>query len=541
MRFLFTLNAYFFAIMIVQVTIGKSPGSDEINIIPEPQHVELLGGTIQFSNLTVTLKNQSLSQIKRYVENDLDQTFKIISKNENEKSKKILILELVDAFEHQEAYSLSVSSEEIKIKASDPHGVFNGIQSLVQLLYAGKAASGGYELKKCKIIDEPRFAWRGFMLDESRHFYGKEKVKQTLDLMALHKLNIFHWHLTDAPGWRIEINKYPKLTEIGSKGNQSNPTASAAFYTQEEIREIVAYAAARFIQIVPEIDMPGHLSAAMLAYPEYSGGGTKRYPNFTINPGKEGTYRFLTDILKEVSLLFPAPYIHIGGDEVSFGNQQWAKDSHVIKLQKQNDLKNSKEVENYFLNRMYDTIVSMNKTFVGWDEVATAQVEKKNSLVMWWRHDKVDLLHEIIKVDYNVVLCPRIPMYLDFDQDASNKYGRRWKGEFCDLEKIYKFPDALDIDMVSTKILGIQGNLWTNRISSEESYDYMTWPRLSAMAEAAWTIQKQKDFNQFLKKLKEIHRVYDAFGLYYFDYFNPQKHGEPEGSGPQRWQKNHLN
>ena len=518
----------------------KTFGGSEINIIPEPMEIEILDGSIQFDKLTITTNDQSLHPIKSYIEHQLFNKFHITFARGAQLTEQNLMLEISDEVANEEGYVLSINSNNIRIKASDPHGIFNGVQSLLQLLYAGKTDSDGYELAQCKISDEPRFVWRGFMLDESRHFYGKEKVKQTLDLMALHKLNVFHWHLTDAPGWRIEIKKYPKLTEIGAKGNQSDPKAPMAFYSQEDIKEIVVYAAERYIQVIPEIDMPGHLSAAMLAYPEYSGGGTKRYPNFTINPGKEETYQFLTDILMEVSGLFSAPYIHIGGDEVSFGNKQWATDPHVKKLQEQNNLVSLKEVEYYFINRMYDTIVSMNKVFMGWDEVTFAKIEKENSAVMWWRHDKEELLHELIKDDYNIILCPRIPMYLDFDQKKSHQYGRKWGGDFCELDNVYGFPDGLDINIADSRIMGIQGNLWTNRISSENSFDFMTWPRLTAIAESAWTNPEQKNFDQFLLKLNGMHQIYDDFDLFYFDYFNPQRRQEPEGSGPQRWQENHV-
>lgn len=530
----------FTIVFIIHVSLGISFGKNEINIIPEPKSIEILDGSIQFDKLMITYDNNSLLELKSYLEKLLWDQFKISTITERQGEGKRLLLELASGFIQEEAYALKVSTENIKIIASDPHGVFNGIQSFIQLLYAGKSPTGIYEIKQCRINDAPRFDWRGFMLDESRHFYGKEKVKQTLDLMALHKLNIFHWHLTDAPGWRIEIKKYPKLIEIGSVGNQTDPNAPATYYTQQEIEEIVAYAAERYIQVIPEIDMPGHLSAAMLAYPVYSGGGTKRYPNFTINPGKEESYQFLTDILKEISILFPAPYIHIGGDEVSFGNKEWSTDTHVIQLKKDNNLTDLKSVEHYFIRRMYDSVVSLNKKFVGWDEIANTKVGVEESVVMWWRHKHQDVLMNLIQHDYNIILCPRIPMYLDFDQDESHKFGRRWQGEYCDLEKVYKFPDELNINIENAKIQGIQGNLWTNRISSEQSFDFMTWPRLTAIAEAGWTKQEQKDYTYFLQKLKGMMQVYDAYGLYYFDYFNPSTRDEPDGSGPPRWQENHL-
>lgn len=531
------INYVFLSVILVYFS-NLAYGQNRISVIPQPNQIKFIHGSTSLDQIAISINDNSLRQIKDELEVKLVNKYKLTVKDPQ--ATKNILLQLIDEDWMEEAYELVIAEEEISIKASDPHGVFNGVQTLLQMVYNESKSSSSIKLPLCKINDQPRFSWRGFMLDESRHFYGKEKVMQTLDLMALHKLNVFHWHLTDAPGWRIEIKKYPKLTEVGAKGNQSNPTAPTTFYTQREIKELVAYAAERYIQIIPEIDMPGHLSAAMLAYPEYSGGGTKRHPNFTINPGKEETYQFLTDILREVSELFPAPYIHIGGDEVSFGNKQWATDSHVLKLQKENDLADLKEVENYFIRRMYDSVVSLNKKFVGWDEIANVQVGTDQSVVMWWRHKHTDILDHLIQKNYKIVLCPRIPMYLDFVQDSAHQYGRRWAGEFCDLEKVYKFPDGLSINMEDSKIQGIQGNLWTDRISSENSFDFMTWPRLTAIAEAAWINGKQKDFDQFLQKLKEMRQVYDDFGLYYYDYFNPHKREEPEGSGPQRWQENHV-
>ncbi len=244
------------------------------------------------------------------------------------------------------------------------------------------------------------------MLDESRHFFGEEKVKQLLDIMAFHKLNIFHWHLTDVPGWRIEIRKYPKLTAIGGTGNHNDPQAPAKYYTQEQIREIVKYAGERYIQIVPEIDMPGHAGASNRAYPEFSGGGSKAYPEFTFNPGKEETYSYLTDILKEVTELFPSPYIHLGGDEVNFGNQQWNTNKQVKALMKKNNLPDLKAVEQYFIRRMADTIKSLNKTAIGWDEIIDSKINPEDVIVMWWRHDKPGQLKSALENNYKVVLCP---------------------------------------------------------------------------------------------------------------------------------------
>ena len=224
---------------------------------------------------------------------------------------------------------------------------------------------------------------------------------------------------------------------------------------------------------------------------------------------------------------------------MSFGNKHWGEDADIVALRTANDLEDFGAVEHYFINRMYDTVTNLGKTFIGWDEVTHAKVNNEESVVMWWRHDKRELIDEILNMDYQTVLCPRIPMYLDFVQDSVHKYGRRWKGEFCDLEKVYRFPDDMGIDAESEKIMGIQANLWTNRISSEQSFDYLTWPRLSAVAEAAWTGRERKDFRKFKKKLKGMHALYDQYELYYFDFFQPNRRAEPLGSGPQKWQLRH--
>lgn len=213
-----------------------------------------------------------------------------------------------------EAYTLVVEPNSILLQASSEAGLFYAKEALLQLSRFGKG-----NVRACKIQDQPRYGWRGFMLDESRHFFGKEKVKQYLDIMASLRLNVFHWHLTDEPGWRIEIKRYPKLTTEGAVGNWHDPKAPATFYTQEEIKEIVAYAADRHIMVVPEFDMPGHATAVCRSYPEISGGGEGKWQHFTFHPCKEETFEFISNVLDEIVALFPSPYIHIGGDEVHYG------------------------------------------------------------------------------------------------------------------------------------------------------------------------------------------------------------------------------
>ena len=313
------------------------------------------------------------------------------------------------------------------------------------------------------------------MLDESRYFFGMEKVKQLLDHMAYYKLNTFHWHLTDAPGWRIEINGFPKLATVGGIGNQSDPNAPATYNTQEQIKEIVSYASERMITVIPEIDMPGHATAANRAYPEHSGGGSEKYPDFTFHPAKETTYTYLSQILREVDVLFPSNMIHLGGDEVSFGNQMWPKDPKVLDLVKKEGLNGMKGVEDYFFERMADTLFNINNKVLAWDEMAGANLPKDKTIIFWWRHDKKEQLSLSPQNGYPTVICPRIPFYFDFLQQEDHKYGRKWAGAFAPLAAVYDF----EVNYLGVKpeerslILGIQANLWTETVDNEQRFDFL--------------------------------------------------------------------
>lgn len=421
------------------------------------------------------------------------------------------------------SYALRMNKNLITITAGDDEGLQNGIMSLMQL---ASSASSGYV--KCWDIDDyPLYGWRGVMLDESRHFYGKEKVKMILDWMTFYKLNKFHWHLTDQHGWRIEIKNYPLLTYVGGIGSYTVPYAAPTYYTQEEIKEIVAYAAERNIEVIPEIDMPGHATAANRAYPEFSGGGSKNYPEFTFNPGYEGTYKYLTDILREVNVLFPSEMIHLGGDEVSFGNQMWGENPGIQKLMKDHNLKTLVDVEDYFMQRMADSLFNMNNKLLAWDEMASANFPIDKTIIFWWRHDKKDVLQTALDKNYNVVLCPRIPFYLDFDQDKSHKKGRKWKGEFSSLDLLYNFKSE---DVLAPKhqkqVLGVQANIWTEHIGTNQRLDYMLFPRISALAEAAWG--ENNDYNDYLKRLEPHLKMYEADGIYFFNPLNVNEYSEPK-------------
>lgn len=521
MRRFLSVITLLLAIVSVKAEETKCP------IIPLPNKIEMHTGkltlhkelSVSFSdknlNSLVDLFGQSVARfsdtpwvIRKNKSNSLIQLF--IDPNTNFKS---------------EEYLLEVLPSGIKLSASGQNGLFNGMQSLIQLIIFSEKNKEKVILNCCTIHDQPRYGWRGLMLDESRHFFGKEKVKQLLDYMALHKMNKFHWHLTDQPGWRIEIKKYPKLTTVGGLGNYDDPNAKASYYTQSEIAEIVAHAQQRFIEVIPEIDMPGHASAANRAYPEFSGGGSEAYPEFTFNPGKESTYQYLTDILKEVAVLFPSKYIHIGGDEVHFGNQQWKTDAGVQKLMADNNLKDLVDVEHYFIRRMEDSIQHMGKKLVGWDEISGSGVDKNSSLLMWWRHDKKQLLPEALAKGYEVVMCPRIPLYFDFVQHESHQYGRRWSNDFCPIDLVYKFPGT-ELDPSNPKIKGIQANVWTERIQNNERLEFMIFPRISALAEAAWTQDKQKDYEDFSNRLTNMLPLFERDKIYYFNPIEPDSKAE---------------
>lgn len=427
-----------------------------------------------------------------------------------------------------DAYTLDMNQQVVRILGGGDDGIVHGIMTFIQLVRLSGPAGRYAAIPGWKIKDKPAMKWRGFMLDESRHFFGKATVKLLLDEMALYKLNYFHWHLTDAPGWRIEIKQYPRLALVGGIGNMSDTIAPAAYYTQEEISEIVAYAAERRITVIPEIDMPGHATAANKAYPEFSGGGTERYPEFTFNPGKEDTYQYLTNILREVNVLFPARMIHLGGDEVSFGSASWNTDFHVQSLMQRENFKSLVDVEHYFIRRMADSLQAINSKVLGWDEVTAADLPAKETIVFWWRQERPDQLKIALDKGYKVVLCPRLPLYFDFVQDSSHTSGRRWGKDINTLRRVYEFTidNAPGVNKNNrSQILGIQANQWTEVIQSETRLHFMTFPRLLAMAEAAWSMPEKKDYAGFEKRLSKFIPLLQKRGLYVMD--TPKSTPEP--------------
>lgn len=432
-----------------------------------------------------------------------------------------------------EAYTVTVGTEGVTILAASAAGLFNGVQTLRQLLppqiESPVVVDGvAWRIPCVTIKDAPRFSWRGLMLDESRHFFGKLEVKKLLDRMALLKLNRFHWHLTDDPGWRVEIKKYPKLTSVGGIGCETDASAPACFYSQDDVRDILAFAADRHIVVVPEIDMPGHATAMNTAYPEHWGGGFERLPKFLLNPGREATYAYLRDILKEIAELFPGPWLHYGGDEATFAWKAWLDQPDVRDLMLRENLKTPEGIDHYFKRRMATAITGLGKTTCGWDEITDAGLAAETTVVFWWRHDKPKQRDKAIERGYRVVLCPRQPLYFDFVQADSHKYGRRWDGPVT-LERIIGFPQlpAAYTAAQRRQVLGLQCCLWTEKVKSVQRLEFMLFPRLAAVAESAWLPEGGKDYGEFMRRLKRFLVRLDVMGITCFNPFEPQTSVEP--------------
>jgi len=508
-------------------------------IIPQPVKFAKTDGSFVLTRHTPILaESELLKSVAHYLQQELlkEQGLPLSVANTSKEPGVKLVL---TSKKSSDIYTLEINSKGVAITASDAEGAFYGVVSLLQIARQSKNLKGSLSLEGWKIQDSPLYEWRGLMLDESRHFFGVAKVKSILDWMAFYKLNRFHWHLTDEPAWRIEIKKYPGLALIGGIGDFLNGTLPSQYYTQEQVKEVVAYAAQRFITVIPEIDMPGHASAANRAYPEFSGGGSEGHPEFTFNPGKEGTYQYLSNILRETNALFPSGMIHLGGDEVSYGNQQWSTNADIKTLMQSKGLANVKEVEKYFMKRMADSVYSMNAKLLVWDEMAEVDLPKDKTIIFWWRHDKPDMLTLSLKKGYQTVLCPRLPFYFDFVQDSTHNYGRKWSNKLYNaLESVYSFSqdNYLDGSVSKKQILGIQADLWTETIQSDQRLDYLLFPRITALAEAAWS-KNAKDFQAFMQRLKKHMPLFQQASIYYYDPFNPAKNPEPVriGTGVKRF------
>jgi hexosaminidase len=422
-----------------------------------------------------------------------------------------------------EGYELMVATNSVILRAPAATGLFYGSQTVLQLLppeilATNRVTNVDWQMPCAQIEDWPRFKWRGLMLDVSRHFYTKPEVEQVLDLMAQEKLNTFHWHLVDDQGWRIEIKKYPRLTEIGAWrtniGWNLDPKSSTAygadgryggFYTQKDIRAVVAYAAARHITVVPEIEMPGHSSAALTAYPQFSctGGPYSTEPNQrralpgVYCAGNDATFEFLQNVLTEVFQLFPGPYIHIGGDEVSKAN--WKKCDKCQARMKAEGLKNEEDLQSYFISRMEKFVNANGRTLIGWSEILQGGLAQNAVLMDWIGGGK-----QGASAGHDVVMTPEKYCYLDHYQ-STNRAAEPLAigGKPIPLSLVYSFepiPEGLD-PQFDFHVLGPQGNVWTEWISNLRHMEYMIFPRLCALSEAGWSAKEARNWDDFMVRL----------------------------------------
>ncbi len=427
----------------------------------------------------------------------------------------------------EESYVLDVDADHVRIAARSETGLFYGAVTLWQLLT--QSNDDRVALPAMRIEDAPRFRWRGYMLDSARHFQTVEQVEKILDTMALHKLNVFHWHLTDDQGWRIEIKRYPKLAKIGGcripAGDAGidpatgQPAPYCGGYTQDDIRRIVAYAAARHITVVPEIDLPGHATAAIAAYPELGTEGKKipvtafRGIHTNLFNVEESTFRFLDDVFGEVAQLFPGEYVHVGGDEAL--KDQWMASPRVQAKIRALGLKDEAALQSWFIHRLEAILHQHGKRLVGWDEILEGGLAP-DATVMSWRGTEGGI--EAAKQGHDVVMSPVTAMYLDYLQtDSPNEPAGRPKPKLIPLDRFYAFepvPDALDAAQ-RRHILGLQANMWTTDDVRFSAVEHNTFPRLLAVAETGWTPKERKDYAGFLHRLPAWSKRYEALGVNY--------------------------
>ena len=422
-----------------------------------------------------------------------------------------------------EGYRLDVTPTRVAIRAAQRAGVFYAIETLRQLLpveifRAARVGGVAWTVPAVTVEDAPRFAWRGAHLDVARHFMPKEFVKKFIDLLALHKLNRFHWHLTDDQGWRLEIKQYPRLTAVGGWRRETilgRPAEDSTtwrfdgrphggFYTQDDVREIVAYAAARFVTVVPEIEMPGHSQAAVAAYPELGNTGDTIpvWTSFGISANilnaEESTIRFYQNVLTEVMALFPGRWIHVGGDEAV--KTQWQASARAQARIKELGLKDEQELQSWFIRRMDEFLTAHGRALVGWDEILEGGLAP-NAVVMSWRGTEGGIA--AAQAGHDVVMAPGDYTYFDHYQSADTAAEPLAFGGFLPLDTVYAYepvPAALS-SAQAAHVLGAQGQIWTEYIPDPRQVEYMAFPRLAALAEVLWTPRDQKDYPDFLARL----------------------------------------
>jgi hexosaminidase len=522
--------------------------SQEVNIIPKPVEMKIGKGKFVIDKNTVivfdTFSEHLMKYLKKYIKThyglDLSTTM------HNGESKKAIYLMYGGKEKGNGYYELKSDAKNITI-VGNGEGLFNGIQTLIQLLPTPNPIlkSPNLPIPQLTITDYPRFQYRGIHLDCGRHFWPVDFIKKYLDYLALHKFNTFHWHLTEDQGWRIEIKKYPKLTSVGSwrngtiigryPGTGNDGVRYGGFYTQEQIKEIVKYAADRYITVIPEIEMPGHSSAAIASYPELS-----CFPNEpTINyfpkqckwngdttgkqvqqtwgvfddvfcAGQENTFQFIENVLEEVLALFPSKYIHIGGDECP--KENWKRCPHCQKRIKENKLKDEHELQSYFIQRVEKYLNRKGRTLIGWDEILEGGLAP-NAVVMSWRGEQGGI--DAAKQNHDVIMTPGNPVY--FDHSQSENEDSVTIGGYNPIEKVYSYePVPKKLTMEQAKhVLGAQANMWTEYMKNASKVEYMLFPRIAALSEVLWSKKENKDWSDFERRLLTQLKRYDLWKTNY--------------------------
>lgn len=524
---------------LLVATLGsKAQSASEIALIPQPVSVEKKNGHFQLSQSTsivVPSNNAEVARVVEFFTRSLARStgFSLpVSSSKSDGSISFSLNSSQDAVLGTEGYTIDISPTAVNVQANTPAGLFYAVQSLLQLfpkeIESKKVVQNVvWAIPALRIADYPRFGWRGLMFDVSRHFFTKQEVKDFIDEMAKYKYNLLHWHLTDDEGWRIQIKSLPKLTEVGAWrvhrtgtfGDMPVPTADeprnyGGFYTHEDIKEVVQYAKDRFVNILPEVDVPGHSLAAVVSYPElsctpgvekyrvrsgekimdwHSGGFTALIDN-TLCPANEKVYTFLDKVFTEVAQLFPFEYIHMGGDECA--KNFWEKSPQIKALMQKQKLKDMHEVQSYFVKRVEKIINSKGKKMIGWDEILEGGLAP-NAAVMSWRGMKGGI--EAAKLGHEVVMSPTTFAYLDYMQ--GDRFTEPPVYASLRLKTAYSFepvPEGIDPKLIK----GGQANIWTEQIYNTRHLQYMVWPRGLAIAESVWTPKEKKNWNDFVKRVE---------------------------------------
>ena len=528
------------SLALVLMSCSKEVTRTDIGIIPQPASVEIYEGTFNAAGAAFeadALCETVLNAISTF-ENNLVAASGAASGTSGSK-----FVFKADQSLGEEEYTIEVSAKKAVVKASGLNGFVYALESIKQLLpaeiYTGAPSAATCWCLPClKIQDEPRFGYRGMHLDVSRHFFDANEVKKYIDIMAIHKLNVLHWHLTDDQGWRLEIKKYPQLTEHGAirkqtiighgrdrKGYDNTPYGEGFYYTQDQVKEIIDYAAAKGIEIIPEIDLPGHMLAALACFPElgctggpYDVWGRWGIADDVLCVGKEETMKFLEDVLAEVADLFPSEYVHIGGDECP--KVRWEECPHcqakIAELGLKDDDKHKAEhyLQSYVTNRMEQFLSTKGKKIIGWDEILEGEIAP-NATVMSWRGVEGGL--EAVRMGHDAIMVPYTHLYLDYYQSKDTANEPLAIGGYVPVELVYSFePFTEDMtDEEKSHILGIQANLWTEYIPTDAQLEYMLLPRMSALSEIQWCEPENKDYERFLGNMESMRKIYDILGYNY--------------------------